>query len=103
MDSITQLELFEVTPAPKEQRNKPRYYKDLSIHEKINVKGNTQSPFAKIFLLNGRKGWSEISPIRRDDHPEEQRISPNYYLNHGSRKVKYQKPIKAEPLKYNHI
>jgi len=53
---------------PKIEAPKVRFYKDLSIHEKINVKLNCQLPH--VHLLNARKGYCKTSPICRDDHPE---------------------------------
>jgi len=60
-----QLDLFA---QPKIEPPKVRFYKDLSIHEKINVKLNCQLPH--VHLLNARKGYCKTSPICRYDHPE---------------------------------
>lgn len=63
-----QLVLF---PEPIHEVPKIRYYKDLSIHEKINVKSNIGRPFAHNYLLSARRGYNMISPIKYNDHPEQ--------------------------------
>jgi hypothetical protein len=81
---ITQLSLFEKVPEPQPDPSKTRYYKDLSIHEKINVKCNSFIPH--VHLLNARQGFNKTFPILRDDHPEKiqwEKFHWNMMHNHG--------------------
>jgi hypothetical protein len=48
---------------------KPRYYKDLNIHERINVKANSLC-FARVYILQLRPGFDKVSIIMRDSYPE---------------------------------
>jgi hypothetical protein len=49
--------------------SKKRYYKDLNIHERINVKANSLG-FARVFILQLRRGFDHCSVITRYEHPE---------------------------------
>lgn len=68
---LTQLDLFEEPRVVF----KPRYYKNLNIHERINVKGNSQG-FAKVYLFQLRPGFDKMHIIDRYEHPE----GPNWEL-----------------------
>lgn len=65
MKAADQLDLFAEPPVIYN----PRYYKDLNIHERINVKANSLG-FAIIYLYALRRGFNKVSIIRRDEHPE---------------------------------
>lgn len=74
---MKQLDLFAVA---EPLQNKVRYYTDLNIHEKINVKGNSLQ-FARTYIRQARY---RRFPIRRDDHPEclrWERLQMHYRLN----------------------
>jgi len=60
-----QLDMFEVPHIVY----KPRYYKDLNIHERINVKANSQG-FAHNYINCLRPGFDHVHIIMRDEHPE---------------------------------
>lgn len=45
------------------------YYKDLNIHQRINVKANSLI-FAHVFILQLRRGFDHCSIITRYEHPE---------------------------------
>jgi len=79
---IKQLSLFDKLPDPGLCRI--RYYQDLSIHEKINVKCNVGRPFAINWLRAGL--GRHRSPVRHDDHPEqiqERQYRWDMMHNHG--------------------
>ena len=65
---MTQLRLELFIPT---EINTPsiRYYKDLNINEKINVKVNSQMPM--YCLLQARRGFNRIHPITWHDRPSE--------------------------------
>ena len=62
---VEQLNMF----SPRIERKPSRYYKDLTIHEKINMKCNTFG-FATNCLRQGKRGWATMHPIHRSDKVE---------------------------------
>lgn len=65
MAHIEQLNLFQERVIIA----KPRYYKDLNINERINVKANSLI-FAQVFIYQLRPGYDKMSIITRYEHPE---------------------------------
>lgn len=55
---------------PKVQRKSTtRYYKDLNIHERINVKANSLQ-FANNYIRQLKRGFDSVHAITRHEHPE---------------------------------